>query len=293
MTPARAFSKRRSANGKSQAHGRRLHSSFRTTGKVPTVPEKDFTTITLETCLAYDDRPLTIMSQFKPNDQPVFFLRSIRSTLPSQQPPAERLSAGRGLMPPSTEQLAPEAAKQSTSPKPPVLVAIYEYHPQREDELFVSIGDLFHLLDASTPDWQFVESTTSSRSGWVPAGCLVEASRNELKEPVEGIAVFDYAPVGVNERRLKLGEVLKVEQKFEQWVHVSDKGGVRGWVPTCYVSFGTREQDISAMTPMGITPDVNRIDHVVTVCRVILCMYANDSIGDRDRKIERRSCGRL
>jgi hypothetical protein len=124
-------------------------------------------------------------------------------------------------------------------------VAIYEYKAQRDDELNVSIGDEFVVRDKSETGWWVVER--AGQTGWVPAGCLIDKSANDVlidgeTGPVPGIALYDYNALGVNELSISKDDVLTVFKKYQHWL-MAEVDGRTGWVPTCYVSLEDHTND--------------------------------------------------
>ncbi|KAI3650185.1 hypothetical protein MP228_004923 [Amoeboaphelidium protococcarum] len=118
-------------------------------------------------------------------------------------------------------------------------VAIYEYKAEREDELDVNIGDTFIIKDKNETGWWIVEK--QGKTGWVPAGCLLEEDQvnqendQNQNQDQQGLALFDYSAIGVNEMSLSKGDKLIVHKTYRHWL-LAEKNGQNGWVPSCYVS---------------------------------------------------------
>ncbi|ORZ37083.1 hypothetical protein BCR44DRAFT_378999, partial [Catenaria anguillulae PL171] len=113
-------------------------------------------------------------------------------------------------------------------------VAVYEYNAQRPDELSLIIGDRVVIRSRST-GWCVVDK--DGETGWVPAGCLIEENKGENEiEGKRGRVLFDYDKIGPNELSIKKGEALTLVKGYQHWLLVESLAGVRGWVPSCYVT---------------------------------------------------------
>lgn len=193
-----------------------------------------------EKCLSYNDRPLALLLHLKEgNNEPVFYLKALRTTSMVKSMVASE--KGERFSGPSEDE-APSAPveqhQQATTNPVETAVAIYEYKKDREDELDVNIGDHFIIRDKSTAGWWVVEK--DGKSGWVPAGCLMEKSNDEEElmsqnGPVEALALYDYTALGVNELSITKGDKLWVNRKYQHWLF-AECGDAEGWVPSCYVA---------------------------------------------------------
>lgn len=117
-----------------------------------------------------------------------------------------------------------------------VAVSVYEYIPQREDELLVGIGERFNILSRSTQGWWIVER--EGKYGWVPSGCLFEIEDKEDDYsgiPWQGVALFDYEALGPAELSIKKEENLLIYKKYQHWL-VAESAEKKGWVPSTYIS---------------------------------------------------------
>ncbi|GHJ87582.1 hypothetical protein NliqN6_3984 [Naganishia liquefaciens] len=153
-------------------------------------------------------------------------------------------------------------------PKAGYAIAIYPYAAEREDEFDVQVGMSFIIFNKAKGWWVVQRDpngtgdivTDSSKSGWVPAGCLLEVSQpvgpvdpqyiTEGKPPLadqpilpdmiisssfQGIALMDYDPKGEDELALKKDELLRVFKRYAHWSYSIKQNGERGWVPSWFV----------------------------------------------------------
>ncbi|KAM0751989.1 RA-domain-containing protein [Meredithblackwellia eburnea MCA 4105] len=136
-----------------------------------------------------------------------------------------------------------------TSPReaPGYCISIYPYLADREDEFDVAVGDTFIII-SKTKGWWVVHrdlgpgasDTTTRKSGWVPAGCLLETSVPPLSLPgalssagspynasnvsiepsfivsvsTPGIALMDYTKNGSDELDVKKGNHLRILKRY-------------------------------------------------------------------------------
>ncbi|KAI8915799.1 hypothetical protein EDD86DRAFT_252759, partial [Gorgonomyces haynaldii] len=165
-----------------------------------------------ELVLSYDQKPLEIAQKnVPPEEMPEFIIRHLKQ--PSVQPSrGDRTSS------------IPVDTNVSQS----VAVAIYEYNPQRDDELKVVIGDQFVIIDREV-GWFLVEK--DGRRGWVPAGCLLENMASEIQPSLQmGVALADYEKNTPNELDIKKGQSVVIYQHYQHWLLV-ERDGSQGWVP--------------------------------------------------------------
>ncbi|ORY21850.1 hypothetical protein BCR39DRAFT_552741 [Naematelia encephala] len=171
-------------------------------------------------------------------------------------------------------------------------VAIYPYIADRQDEFDVAVGATFVIL-SKAKGWYIVQKDPvgsgkivpdQSKSGWVPAGCLLEisspisistpaASEVPLAYPglaplppstimsssYPGVVLMEYEAKGDNELTLKEGDKVRVYKKYCHWSYtIKEDSGERGWVPAWFIgklgsssSNGSESQPSSAATPTG------------------------------------------
>ncbi|RXK42458.1 hypothetical protein M231_00012 [Tremella mesenterica] len=163
-------------------------------------------------------------------------------------------------------------------------VAIYPYIADRQDEFDVAVGATFVIL-SKTKGWYIVQKDPEgtgniipehSRSGWVPAGCLLELSQpicavcpsGEINSAYPGLSrlppsaivsssypgvvLMDYGPQGEDEVALREGEKVRVYKKYCHWSYtIKQDSGERGWVPAWFIGklSGTDSAPTSAATP--------------------------------------------
>ncbi|GFZ43211.1 hypothetical protein JCM24511_00930 [Saitozyma sp. JCM 24511] len=148
-------------------------------------------------------------------------------------------------------------------------VAIYPYIADRQDEFDVAVGATFVIL-SKAKGWYIVQKDPDglgnivpdqSRSGWVPAGCLLELSSPIsaaspaaadgvpaypglsplppsaiMSSSYPGIVLMDYAAKGGDELTLKEGQHVKVYKKYCHWSYtIKTETGERGWVPAWFI----------------------------------------------------------
>ncbi|EIW72759.1 hypothetical protein TREMEDRAFT_72866 [Tremella mesenterica DSM 1558] len=163
-------------------------------------------------------------------------------------------------------------------------VAIYPYIADRQDEFDVAVGATFVIL-SKTKGWYIVQKDPEgtgniipehSRSGWVPAGCLLELSQpicavcpsGEINSAYPGLSrlppsaivsssypgvvLMDYGPQGEDEVALREGEKVRVYKKYCHWSYtIKQDSGERGWVPAWFIGklSGSDSAPTSAATP--------------------------------------------
>ncbi|CAG7851712.1 SubName: Full=Related to MAP kinase pathway-interacting protein {ECO:0000313/EMBL:CCA68748.1} [Serendipita indica DSM 11827] len=151
-------------------------------------------------------------------------------------------------------------------------IAIYPYTAEQDDEFDVSINDTFIII-SQAKGWWVVQKDPSGngsgngdgRSGWVPAGCLLETnlpvavaiqearandpysrSLDPDRAPImpssivstsyPGIALTDYRKKGEEELELVKDDALRVFKRYNHWSYaVKEHTGDRGWVPSWFI----------------------------------------------------------
>ncbi|KAH7106049.1 hypothetical protein BKA62DRAFT_349341 [Auriculariales sp. MPI-PUGE-AT-0066] len=179
-------------------------------------------------------------------------------------------------------------------------VSIYPYMAEQDDELDVVVGDYYIILHRARGWWNVqcdpagtgVVDTEHGKSGWVPAGCLLEtrvpvaqavseasgsASPTALvegKNPIlplsiistsfPGVALTDYHKKGDEELELRKDDSLRVFKRYNHWSYaVKEHGGDRGWVPSWFIgkasASGTGPTSVQPPTPgtTGQPPPIN------------------------------------
>lgn len=234
-----------------------------------------------ERCLSYDDKPLALLNSLQDQSgSPYFILRSIRTdsiqilgnkdVARSSQP----FRASTYTIPLAQKELSDDGNSMLQSFEPTVqnhddgdevqdiAVAIYEYTADRDDELDVNIGDEFLVLDKNTTGWWIVGR--GDLRGWVPSGCLLEKSQETDNDhaggPVQGIALYDYNAVGVNELSIKKGNTLQVHKTYQHWL-LADCEGQQGWVPSCYVTVakeGEAQEDAPSQSQTNLADSIRQ-----------------------------------
>lgn len=117
-----------------------------------------------------------------------------------------------------------------------------------QDEFDVGVGDTFVIVNKAKGWWvvyrqsALAAGSEGARSGWVPAGCLLEttltptvlasdptaSSTNASKVPIKpasivsvstpGIALMDFTPTGSDELRLVKSDLVRVYKRYNQCV---------------------------------------------------------------------------
>ncbi|CAG8461240.1 8996_t:CDS:10 [Diversispora eburnea] len=132
-------------------------------------------------------------------------------------------------------------------------VAIYPYVPELEDELNVTVGDVFKIK-SKAGGWCYVEK--DEVKGWVPANFLLETSVNgtdimDSNSPYvgRGVALIDYVRNTEDELGMKKDDVLRIYKKQDYWLYC-EINEERGWVPSWYVRIDKDiEDDESEVDP--------------------------------------------
>lgn len=122
-------------------------------------------------------------------------------------------------------------------------VSIYPYIPQRDDEMKISVGENFTILDRST-GWMLIEK--DKKSGWVPSGCLSETSHAQLGELLngKGIIAADYESLTPVKALVKKGDIVAVRrQDVHHWLQVELSSSAVVWIPSCHVSILESQSD--------------------------------------------------
>ncbi|CAD6578322.1 MAG: Adaptor for signal transduction [Tremellales sp. Tagirdzhanova-0007] len=188
-------------------------------------------------------------------------------------------------------------------------VAIYPYIADRQDEFDVAVGATFLILSKTTKGWYIVQKDPvglgnivpdQSKSGWVPAGCLLEISSPIaaitpcsgefpglsplpataiMSSSYLGVVLMDYEAKASDELTLKEGEKVKVYKKYCHWSYtIKQDSGDRGWVPGWFIGklggSGTDSQPASATTLTGSAT-----------------LAVGDSMGARDGEEENAAAG--
>ncbi|RHZ64224.1 hypothetical protein Glove_326g179 [Diversispora epigaea] len=132
-------------------------------------------------------------------------------------------------------------------------VAIYPYVPELEDELNVTVGDVFEIK-SKAGGWCYVEK--GEVKGWVPANFLLETSVNgtdimDSNSPYvgKGVALIDYVRNTEDELGMKKDDILRIYKKQDYWLYC-EINEERGWVPSWYVRIDKDiEDDESEVDP--------------------------------------------
>ncbi|KAK4684078.1 protein STE50, partial [Tremellales sp. Uapishka_1] len=177
-------------------------------------------------------------------------------------------------------------------------ISIYPYIADRQDEFDVAVGATFVVL-SKAKGWWIVQKDPDgmgnivpdqTKSGWVPAGCLLELSspisavspttpemtslipgRQPLppaaimSSSYPGIVLMDYEAKGDDELTLKEGDKIRVYKKYCHWSYsIQQETGERGWVPAWFIGKlasspgGTDSQPGSAATAADVEDGVGR-----------------------------------
>ncbi|ORX34205.1 hypothetical protein BD324DRAFT_637089 [Kockovaella imperatae] len=167
-------------------------------------------------------------------------------------------------------------------------VAIYPYIADRQDEFDVAVGATYVIL-SKAKGWYIVQrdpagmgniTPDQSKSGWVPAGCLLE-----LHSPISllsaappdpaypglapipppaimsssypGVVLMDWEAKADDQVNLREGDRVRVYKKYCHWSYtIKQDTGERGWVPAWFIgkhssSTNSESQPASAATPTG------------------------------------------
>ncbi|KAF8661324.1 hypothetical protein AX16_001420 [Volvariella volvacea WC 439] len=168
-------------------------------------------------------------------------------------------------------------------------VAIYPYMAEQDDEFDVVVGDTFVILSRVRGWWSvqrdptgsgIVDSSETAKSGWVPAGCLLETNvpvasaiaeataksgTSTSKTPIlplsiistsfPGVALMDYKGKGEEELDLVKDDALRVFKKYNHWSYaVKEDGGERGWVPSWFIGKVNTSSEKPPPTPNTSLP---------------------------------------
>ena len=145
---------------------------------------------------------------------------------------------------------------------------------ERNDEFDVACGDVFVILSKFKGWWVVYRDLGPSpsdheraelKSGWIPAGCLLETSVPPLgNAPIEphertaapinplaivsistpGIALMDYDPHGKDELRIRTGDALRIYKRYNSWSYaIREDTADRGWAPSWLIGKGPKDKD--------------------------------------------------
>ncbi|CAG8760490.1 10076_t:CDS:2, partial [Acaulospora morrowiae] len=216
-----------------------------------------------ERCLSYDEKPLLLFQKLKEaNQNPVFTLKNIKdikSPVSTAEEIISSLKPNRRTTQFLNKDLPPAPNEYSNLPQPSnaynsvideqypeetliegngTAVAIYPYVPALEDELNVTVGDVFKIKSKSG-GWCFVEK--DELTGWVPANFLLETNVNgsdmmDSDNPYvgRGVALIDYERNTDEELSMKKDDLLRIYKKQDYWLYC-EINNERGWVPSWYV----------------------------------------------------------
>ncbi|KAJ1679890.1 cytoskeletal protein binding protein, partial [Spiromyces aspiralis] len=119
---------------------------------------------------------------------------------------------------------------------PRILIAIYDYHAQDDEELSFKEGDIFYELDATNPDWLKVRlrlppnNEQQEREGLIPGNYV-----QELTPKMTAKVLYDYNPQEPDETQIVADEVIHVLRDDDpDWILVKSRKGC-GMVPRTYI----------------------------------------------------------
>lgn len=171
-------------------------------------------------------------------------------------------------------------------------VSIYPYMAEQDDELDVVVGDYYIILHRARGWWNVqcdpqgsgIVDQENGRSGWVPAGCLLETKvpvatavaeaagtasptavlgkspilpLNIISTSFPGIALMDYHKKGDEELELVKDDMLRVFKRYNHWSYaVKEHGGDRGWVPSWFIGKASSSSATGSVTPTA-GPTIN------------------------------------
>ncbi|CAG8451662.1 14645_t:CDS:2, partial [Acaulospora colombiana] len=212
-----------------------------------------------ERCLSYDEKPLLLFQKLKEaNQNPVFTLKNIKDIKSPVSTAEEIINSLRlnrrttqflnkdlppapneySRLPQQTAVYDPQYSDDMLAENNGTAVAIYPYVPELEDELNVTVGDVFKIKRRSG-GWCFVEK--DEQVGWVPANFLLETNINgsdimDNDNPYvgRGTALIDYERNTDEELSMKKDDALRIYKKQDYWLYC-EINNERGWVPSWYV----------------------------------------------------------
>ncbi|EJD43767.1 hypothetical protein AURDEDRAFT_114560 [Auricularia subglabra TFB-10046 SS5] len=198
-------------------------------------------------------------------------------------------------------------------------VSIYPYMAEQDDELDVVVGDYYIILHRARGWWNVqcdpqgtgIVDPDNGRSGWVPAGCLLEtrvpvatavaeaagtASPSSVagKNPIlplsiistsfPGVALMDYHKKGDEELELVKDDSLRVFKRYNHWSYaVKENGGDRGWVPSWFIGKASSSNHSAGVPPTPtagptINTNINASSAAATTLLDTELRYAGSSV---------------
>jgi len=104
-----------------------------------------------------------------------------------------------------------------------VMCAIFEYQPQNDDEVALSINDRVEIIEPETDGW--VKVKTDHGEGFVPSSYIAPIKK----------AIYEFHPEKDDEISLKEGDsVVVLNQEDAGWLKIK-KGSLEGIVPESYI----------------------------------------------------------
>ena len=143
------------------------------------------------------------------------------------------------------------------------VVALYDFHGVRSDDLSFNLGDILIVLQEHG-EWLYGTSCQNSFSGWFPKNYteVRMADRVQIKGILSVLSLDDYRVLfnfeaeNSNELTIKSGEIVSILKSInENWVIIKNQRGDSGLVPCNYISKFNDQESNSEFTAHDSIPN--------------------------------------